>query len=141
MKRAENVIHARFAHLRPEVEGLWVEPVGTLVIARMRGHPTEELLRECQDRVMQVMRDTRFSNVLYDALELEAPSVDVVMSQRKLDERDADTPIRRAIVVPNSKLAYLARLAFGDGNYRVFYNDITDAVVWLNSQEPGQMIN
>ena len=27
---------------------------------------------------------------------------------------------RRAILVPNSRLAYLARLAFGEGEYRVF---------------------
>jgi hypothetical protein len=27
---------------------LWVEVVGDLIIARVRGEPTEELLRECQ---------------------------------------------------------------------------------------------
>ena len=35
------------------------------------------------------------------------------------------------IVVPNSKLAYLARLAFGEGDYRVFYNDMVTAIQWL----------
>jgi hypothetical protein len=39
--------------------------------------------------------------------------------------------LRRAIVVPNSKLAYLARLAFGEGDYRVFYNDFIGAIRWL----------
>ena len=39
---------------------------------------------------------------------------------------------RRAIVVPNTRLAYLARLAFGEGDYRVFYSDIAAAVVWLS---------
>ena len=40
--------------------------------------------------------------------------------------------LRRVIVVPNSKLAYLARLAFGQGDYRVFYNDFVAAVRWLS---------
>lgn len=35
------------------------------------------------------------------------------------------------IVVPNSKLAYMARLAFGHGTYRVFYNDMMAAIHWL----------
>jgi hypothetical protein len=37
-------------------------------------------------------------------------------------------------VVPNSRLAYLARLAFGEGDYRVFYNDIVAAVRWLSEE-------
>jgi hypothetical protein len=40
--------------------------------------------------------------------------------------------LKRAIVVPNSKLAYLARLAFGEGDYRVFYNDMVAAITWLS---------
>jgi len=32
------------------------------------------------------------------------------------------------------RLAYLARLAFGEGEYRVFYNDIVAAVKWLADQ-------
>ena len=31
-------------------------------------------------------------------------------------------------------LAYLARLAFGEGDYRVFYNDIVGAVLWLTDK-------
>ena len=38
---------------------LWVEPVGNLIVARVRGEPTEDLLRECQDRVLQLQQDTR----------------------------------------------------------------------------------
>lgn len=115
-------------------EQLWVEPIGTLIIARMRGMPTETLLRECQDRVLQLVRDTGCSKVLYDALEMEAPHVDVVLSQRKLDDETGNVGLRRAIVVPNTKLAYLARLAFGEGDYRVFYSDITAAIRWLEDE-------
>ena len=114
---------------------LWVEPVGTLIIARIRGTPTEELLRECQERVIQIARDLPDGgphNILYDALEMESPPVDVPLAQRRLDESLGPLRLRRAIVVPNTRLAYLARLAFGEGDYRVFYNDIAAAVAWLS---------
>jgi hypothetical protein len=34
--------------------------------------------------------------------------------------------------VPNSRLAYLARLAFGEGDCRIFYNDFVAAVKCLS---------
>jgi hypothetical protein len=114
---------------------LWVEPVGALIVARVRGQPTEQLLRECQDRVLQIARDRKdagIHRVLYDALEMESPPVDVPLAQRELDQGLRDIRLRRAIVVPNTRLAYLARLAFGEGDYRVFYSDIAAAVVWLS---------
>ncbi|HYD47051.1 MAG TPA: hypothetical protein VEB21_01820 [Terriglobales bacterium] len=111
---------------------LWVEPVGNLIIARVRGEPSEALLRECQERVLLLVQDTGWGRVLYDTLEMESPPVDVPLAQRQLDEELGDIRLRRAIVVPNSRLAYLARLAFGEGDYRVFYNDITAAIGWLS---------
>jgi hypothetical protein len=38
-------------------------------------------------------------------------------------------------VVPNTRLAYLARLAFGEGDYRVFYSDMTAAILWLEQSD------
>jgi hypothetical protein len=35
----------------------WVELVGDLVIARIRGEPTEQLLRETQEQVLFLVRD------------------------------------------------------------------------------------
>src|SRR5207253_11135779 len=99
------------------------------------GQPTEALLRECQARVIQIARDTGGDTVhpvLYDALEMESPSVDIPLVQRRLDEALGDLRLRRAIVVPNTRLAYLARLAFGEGDYRVFYNDMIAAAKWLS---------
>ena len=110
----------------------WVELVGDLIVARVRGEPTEELLRETQDQVLFLVQDAGRGKVLYDTLEMEAPPVDVPWAQRALDEKLGPTKLRRAIVVPNSRLAYLARLAFGEGDYRVFYNDIVLAIKWLS---------
>jgi hypothetical protein len=115
---------------------VWVELVGDLVIARVRGEPTEALLRECQERVLFLVKDAGRGKVLYDTLEMDAPPVDVPWAQRELDEKLGDVKLRRAIVVPNSRLAYLARLAFGEGDYRVFYNDIVAAVRWLSDDTP-----
>lgn len=115
-----------------ETGQLWVEPVGDLILARVRGMPTESLLRECHERVLQIIRDSGQGRVLYDTLEMFTPSVDIPLAQQKLDAQLGPIRMRRAIVVPNTKLAYLARLAFGDGDYRVFYNDVTAAISWLS---------
>ena len=110
---------------------LWVELSGDLIIARVRGEPTVELLKECQRQVVALARDADRARVLYDVLEMMPPHVDVPWSQRALDETLGSMHLRRAIVVPTAKLAYLARLAFGEGDYRVFYNDFAAAVKWL----------
>jgi len=110
---------------------LWVEISGDIIIARLRGEPTVQLLQECQAQVVQLAREAGRARVLYDVLEMHPPHVDVPWSQRELDEKLGELQLRRAIVVPTAKLAYLARLAFGDGDYRVFYNDIAAAVKWL----------
>ena len=115
----------------------WVEINGGLIIARIRGVPTEDLLRECQDRVVQLVSDTGRGKVLYDALELDLPTVEPALIQQKLEsELASSVQLRRAIVVPNTRVAFLARLAFGEGDYRVFYNDISSAIRWLE-QEPS----
>jgi hypothetical protein len=111
---------------------LWVEPSGTMILARVRGVPTEELLRECQERVLQLAKDTGQWKVLYDALELEVPNAEPALMQQRLDaELEPGTRLRRAIIVQNTRVAFQARLAFGAGDYRVFYNDIGAAIRWL----------
>lgn len=119
---------------------IWVEPVGAVIVARLRGVPTAELLRECEQRVLELARDTQQVRVLYDALELEAPDMDLVLLQQRLDtEKKAslgEASLRTAILVPNTRIAFLARIAFGhvgEANYRVFYNDLGAAMKWLEA--------
>jgi len=110
----------------------WVEVVGELVVARLRGQPSIELLARCHHEVVKAVEQSGRTKVLYDVLEMEVPDLDVPLAQRGLDEATSHMKLKRAIVVPNSRLAYLARLAFGDGDYRVFYNDLLASAAWLH---------
>jgi hypothetical protein len=114
----------------------WVELVGDVIVARLRGETSEELLRQVQKEVLDLAVDSGRSRVLLDVLEMTPPPVELTFVQRKLDEDRRAWRLRRAIVVPNSRLAYLARLAFGEGDYRVFYNDMIAAVKWLSEEDP-----
>ena len=117
-----------------EMEQLWIEPVGNIINARVRGVPSESLLKECQDRILTLVRDLGQGRILYDCLEMDAPSVEVPLSQWKLDKQvNASIRLRRAVLVPNTKLAYLARIAFGE-EVRVFYNDMATALEWLTAE-------
>lgn len=120
---------------------LWVEPVGNIVLARLRGRCNEQLLKECQHRVFELVKDTHQVKVLYDALEMDEPTVDMALFQQQMDveawEQRGPVPLRRAILVPNTRIAYLARIAFGqfgEGAYRVFYNDMAQAILWLEQK-------
>jgi len=96
------------------------------------------MLEETHERVVQLLQDTGYTRVLYDGLEMESHNVELALMQEKLDNRTRqlfqDRHLRKAILVPNTRLAYLARIAFGqfgEGEYRVFYNDLTQALHWL----------
>jgi hypothetical protein len=110
----------------------WVELVGELVVARVRGQPTEQLLKDAQEKVLFLVRDAGRGKVLYDTLEMDPPPVDVPWAQRALDEQLGPIKLKRAIVVPSSRIAFLARIAFGEGDYQVFYNDMIAAIKWLS---------
>ena len=119
---------------------LWIEPLGNVVVVRVRGELTESLLKEIHERVIQLLRDTEYTRVLYDTLEMESPDIDIALLQEKLNEKTkqlfADQAPRKAILVSNTRLGYLSRIAFGqfgEGDYRVFYNDLSHALQWLET--------
>jgi hypothetical protein len=123
------------------MQQLWVEPVGDIVLARLRGRCDEQVLKECQQRVFELVKESHQVKVLYDALEMEEPTVDMALLQQKMDveasEQLGPVPLRRAILVPNTRVAYLARIAFGqfgEGAYRVFYNNMAQAILWLEEK-------
>lgn len=111
---------------------IWVDLVGNVIVARARGTLTAELLHECQTRVVALANSTGCRRIMYDALEIERPPVEVALTQQQLTPELRKLSARIAVVVPNSAIAYLGRIAFHDGDHRVFYNDIAGAFEWLN---------
>jgi hypothetical protein len=115
----------------PRPGEVWVEPVGGIIIARIRGMATAELIRECEMRIVALQQDTGCDRIMYDALELERPPIDTVLVQQALTAALKSARVKIAIVVPNTAIAYFARLAFGEANHRVFYSDLSAAALWL----------
>jgi len=113
---------------------VWVELVGDVIVARVRGAPNVKVIHECQERVLALLKDTGCRCVLYDALEMDRPSTEVTLAQQEFTPQLLAFSAQIALVVPNTTLAYLARLAFGESNHRVFYNDMAAAFAWLSKK-------
>ena len=82
------------------------------------------------------MQQTGSKAVLHDLTEMQPMPVNVLLYQRLLDEHVRHLDLRRAIVVPNTQIAHLARLAFGVGDYKLFYDDLEAARRFLRDAEP-----
>lgn len=113
----------------------WVGLSGDLIVARVRGSLTEEEVAIAQQQVLLLLDQTQSSQVLYDVLEMEPPSINLTLAQREHSDQLYRKGVRIAILVPDTRTAFLARLAFGQGDYRVIYNDLAEAVAWLTHGE------
>lgn len=112
---------------------LAVEARGDMLVVRVDGALDMALLRECQRRLVELAHAAGLRSVLYDVRTMLAPEADLVLMQRNLDDESSGVQLRRALVVSGAHLAYLARLAFGAGDYRVFYDDLEGAMAWLRT--------
>jgi hypothetical protein len=110
---------------------VWVELSGDIIVARLRDRLTEADVADVQAKVLVLLGETDRRRVLYDALEMEPPSIEMTIAQQQMSEQLHSKGVRVAILVPNTRIAYLARIAFGQGDHRVFYNDLAEAVTWL----------
>ena len=117
-------------------EGFVCEAVGSLVVVRLTEAVNERVLEECQLAVLETMQQTGSKAVLYDLTEMQPTPVNVLLYQRLLNEHVRHLNLRRAIVVPNTQIAHLARLAFGGSEYRVFYDDLQSAKDYLRDASP-----
>ncbi|MDB5791516.1 MAG: hypothetical protein JWQ80_1540 [Massilia sp.] len=111
---------------------LEVSVSGDLVLVEHRGEMNETVLRECQRRVLALARATGLRRVLYDARAMTPPATEMALMQQALDDELDGMRLRRAIVVPGTRIAYLARIAFVAGEDRVFYEDMDAARAWLS---------
>jgi hypothetical protein len=110
---------------------VWVELSGDIIVARLRGDLTESHIADVQAKVLVLLGETERRRVLYDALEMDPPSIEMAVAQQQMSEQLHRKGARVAILVPSTRIAYLARIAFGQGDHRVFYNDLAAAVTWL----------
>lgn len=113
---------------------LWIEPVGDLILIRLRGTLSAGLIIECQKRLIQLLNETNQRKILYDILEVDSAPDELTMIQWGLDQTIEEMTLRRAVVVPNSRLAYMSRIAFGEPDLKIFYNDMAGAIRWLTNE-------
>jgi len=113
--------------------GLRVEVADDVLLVLPPDRMTEAALRLCQERMLALARETGLRRVLYDARRITEPEAHIALMQQELDGQLGDLKLRRAIVVPGTRIAYLARIAFFEGEDRVFYDDVDAALAWLCS--------
>ncbi|MCE9659892.1 MAG: hypothetical protein K8R60_15130 [Burkholderiales bacterium] len=117
-------------------EDFHCEALRSFVLVRLRRAPSERVLEECQICVLEAMQQISAKAVLYDLTKMEQAPASVLLYQRLLNEHLATLGIRRAIVVPNAMIAHLARLAFGGSDFRLFYDDMEGAELFLRDASP-----
>jgi hypothetical protein len=113
-------------------EAVSVELTEDIIVARITGEVTEERLRERHALILARHRESGCSSLLLDDLGFESPSYREIELQRAMNTELNSRGFRIAIVVPDSRTAYFARLQFGDGKYKIFYNGMADAIAWLS---------
>lgn len=116
---------------------LVVEPRGDILAVHVDGALDAALQRECEQRLGELARATGLCSVLYDVRAMRVPEAELVLMQHGLEHELSDLQLRRAIVVAGAHMAYMARLAFGEGDYRVFYDDVEQAMAWLRAVPTG----
>lgn len=117
-----------------DADRVWVELSGELIVCRLRGDLSEEDISMARQQVLHLLQESSRHRVLYDALEMAPPDLDLVQFQRSVSGELHAKGVKIAILVPSTKIAYLSRLAFGEGDYRVVYDDLGEAVQWLLKQ-------
>ena len=117
-------------------EGFLCEAAGSLVVVRLMRPMSDRVLEECQLCMLETMQETGSKAVLYDLTEMQPTSLNVLLYQRILNDHVRHLDLRRAIVVPNTQIAHLARLAFGVGDYKLFYDDLEAAKRFLRDASP-----
>ncbi len=114
------------------LDKVWVELVGQIIIARIKGEPSKELLGLRHECILQIEKSTGCKKLLLDDLQMSPPTYAHIQKQRALNADLNALGFKIAVIVPNSQMAFLARLKFDHENHKVFYNDMVEAVTWLS---------
>ena len=108
------------------------EVTGQLIVARLQGALAARVLEEGQAQIVSLVRSSRNASVLYDLRDLHFPLAQVLLHQQTIEHQVNSLPLRRAVVVSDVSVAYLARLAFSASDCRVFCGDYDAAAQYLS---------
>ena len=106
---------------------------GSHIAARFQGELTAETLEQCQALLLSLVRDTNIQAILYDLREVASPCA-ALIHQETLEPELQVHKFRRAVLVRDLSIGYLARLAFAADSCRVFYNDLAGAMQHLSGR-------
>lgn len=106
--------------------------IGDVIRARMRGDVTEEMLQQRHQQFLHISEETGSKKLLLNDMEMGAFSYPLLKAQRVLTTELDDLHFRIAVVVPDSRLAYLARIQFGGKSHKALYTDMAAAFQWLH---------
>ena len=112
-------------------EQVSVELVGEVIIARMQGTSTLDLLDVRYERILELHRYTGCTALLIDDREVSEIPHEAIRTQQLLSLSLDMLRFRIAVLVPDARMAYFARLQFGMTNHQVFIDDMPGAMRWL----------
>ncbi len=113
---------------------LHVQEIGQIIVARISGDLSASMVMALGQEIKRIAQETGLNRVLINGLEMNPPQIEIPILQWQLNAEQVELKLRRAIVVRDSRMAYLARLAFGEAEHRVFYEDLAGAMSWLNDE-------
>ena len=108
------------------------EVVDQLVVARVHGGETGRELAEGHAEMLTSVRSSGRTSILYDLRELDVQLAKALLQQEESGCEAGGLRLRRAIVVSDMTVGYLARLAFSADDSRVFFGDYEAAVRYLS---------
>ena len=108
------------------------EVVGQCVVAKVYGEPAAAALARGHADMLTLVRSSGHTSILYDLRELDVQFAKALFQQETIEREISGLRLRRAIVVSNMSVGYLARLAFSADDCRVFFGDYEAAVRYLS---------
>lgn len=102
-----------------------------IIYVRLSGAQTRETIIDCHESIRSFCEKSQCDKVLYDAKDMEKPPLSLVYVQQDLEATNNTPLLRRAVVVSKPGVAFYARLAFNGDQARVFYDEVPEAIKWL----------
>jgi hypothetical protein len=114
------------------MDNLLVDLIGGIIIAKVKGPLTEDIIRSRHAQIVRLALDTGCGKVLFDGRQTDIPSQATADLQRALNPSLKILNLRIAILITKTAQTNWARLAYINHEHQVFRDDLVSAVEWLN---------